>query len=124
MTDYQLGAMESRFAEILWEKAPIPSGELIAICEQEFGWKKSTTYTMLRRLCQKGLFANEGGRVSAVLSRAQFEQGKSRRFLEDNFSGSLPRFLAAFGGGGLKQSEIAELERLIAQARARQSKEE
>lgn len=124
MTDYQLGTMEQRFAEILWRVAPIPSGELIDICAGEFGWKKSTTYTMLRRLCQKGLFANTGGTVSPLLSQDEFKQGQSRRFLQEHFNGSLPRFLASFGGGSLNKSEIAELEQLISKARAEQSKED
>ena len=110
----QLGVMESRFAELIWQNAPIPSGELIKICEAEFGWKKSTTYTMLRRLCEKGLFINHNGQVSAQMSQQDFQQAKSQQFVQENFNGSLPRFLVAFGGQkGLSQQEITELEHLI-----------
>ena len=110
----QLGVMEGRFAERIWQNAPISSGELIKICEAEFGWKKSTTYTMLRRLCEKGLFINHNGQVSAQMSQQDFQQAKSQQFVQENFNGSLPRFLVAFGGQkGLSQHEITELEHLI-----------
>lgn len=61
MENYKLGAMETRFAELIWAHAPISSGELVKICQKELEWKKSTTYTMLRRLCQRGIFQNQGG---------------------------------------------------------------
>ena len=95
--DFQpLGEMESRFAEIIWQNAPLPSGELVKLCQQQLGWKKSTTYTMLRRLCTKGLFVNQDGQVQALLSQADFLARQSEDFLAQNFAGSLPRFLTAF----------------------------
>lgn len=117
-----LGVMEARFADIIWERAPLPSGELVRICKDELGWQKSTTYTMLRRLCQKGLFENSGGQVRPLLSKADFQARQSEDFLQSNFAGSLPRFLAAFTSHrGLSDADVAELEQLIAQARANQN---
>lgn len=113
-----LGAMESRFADIIWGSAPLPSGELVKLCREELGWQKSTTYTMLRRLCQKGLFQNQDGLVSALLSKEEFLARQSEDFLESNFAGSLPRFLAAFSSRQrLSEADVAELEQLIASAR-------
>ena len=96
MEDYKLGAMETRFAELIWCHAPVSSGELVKICQKELEWKKSTTYTMLRRLCQRGIFQNQDGMVSALLSREEFHALKSEKFIADTFQGSLPAFLAAF----------------------------
>ena len=80
--DNKLGAMEMRFAELIWENAPINSGELVKLCEKELSWKKSTTYTMLRRLCQRGIFQNEDSIVSAVMSRAEFDAINEELFRE------------------------------------------
>lgn len=114
MDESRLGAIEARFADLLWEKAPIPSGELVPLCQQEFGWKKSTTYTMLRRLCQRGLFQNENSLVTPLLTREEFYAQQSRRFVDETFDGSLPAFLAAFTSRkGLKEDEARELEKLI-----------
>ena len=114
----QLGEMESRFAEIIWQNAPLPSGELVKLCQQQLGWKKSTTYTMLRRLCTKGLFVNQDGLVQALLSQADFLARKSEDFLAQNFAGSLPRFLTAFcSRQKLSDADVQELEQLIAQSR-------
>lgn len=117
----QLGEMEERFAAIIWQREPLPSGELVKICEQELGWKKSTTYTMLRRLCAKGLFCNQAGQVRALLSREDFLARQSEDFLTHNFAGSLPRFLTAFcSRQKLNDEDLAELERLIEQSRRQQ----
>ena len=96
MEDYKLGPMETRFAELIWCHAPVSSGELVKICQKELEWKKSTTYTMLRRLCQRGIFQNQDGMVSALLSREEFHALQSEKFIADTFQGSLPAFLAAF----------------------------
>ena len=66
MSEYTMGAVEMRFAEIIWEHEPVSSGELVKLCEQELNWKKSTTYTVLRRLCQKGIFTSENGTVTSL----------------------------------------------------------
>lgn len=118
IVDVKLGAMEARFAELIWQNAPIPSGELVKLCERELEWKKSTTYTMLRRLCQRGLFQNTGGVVVPLLSREEFTALQSEKFVEDTFDGSLPRFLAAFTTRKkLTAAEIAQLEKLIADSK-------
>ena len=116
--DYKLGVIERRFAEIIWAHAPVSSGELVKLAEQELGWKKSTTYTVLRRLCERGLFQNQGGEVTARMSREEFDAGRSIGFVEEEFEGSLPAFLAAFTARKkLSEAEIAELLRLIDESR-------
>lgn len=114
MIDYKLGAMETRFADLIWDHAPVSSGELVKICEKEFEWKKSTTYTMLRRLCQRNIFQNNHGIVTVILSRQEFHALQSEMFIEETFDGSLPQFLAAFATRKrLSDKEIDELEKLI-----------
>ena len=96
---YKLTETESKFADLIWDNEPMGSGELVKLCEKHFGWKKSTTYTVLKRLCAKGIFKNEASTVTAVLSKTQFQQKKSEQFVEETFGGSLPQFLATFMGG-------------------------
>lgn len=109
-----LGAVEARFAGLIWDHAPLPSGELVRLAQEELGWKKSTTYTVLRRLCQRGLFENREGLVTALLSREEFAALQSRQFVQETFQGSLPRFLAAFSGGSkLSPQEVEALQRFI-----------
>ena len=116
--DYRMGAAETKFAEIVWEHAPVPSGELVRLSEEKLGWKKSTTYTVLRRLCEKGLFRNEGGAVTVLVDRESYEESQSRQFVKESFGGSLPAFLAAFTTRKkLTEKEIAELQQLIDEAR-------
>ncbi len=112
--DLKLGEMESRFADIIWERAPLGSGELVRLCEERLAWKKSTTYTMLKRLCERGLFKNEGGRVSALMAKDEFYAAQGRRLVAGGFGGSLPRFVAAFADKErLSQGDIAELRDFI-----------
>lgn len=116
--DNKLGAMEMRFAELIWENEPINSGELVKLCEKELSWKKSTTYTMLRRLCQRGIFQNEDSIVSAVMTREEFDARESTDFVEEKFNGSLPHFLAAFTSRKkLSDEEIDALQKLINDSR-------
>ncbi len=118
MEETKLGAIESRFADLIWQHAPLPSGELVKLCQQELSWKKSTTYTVLKKLCSRGIFRNENGVVSAVLTREEFHAIQSERFVEETFHGSLPAFLAAFTSRKkLSQEEIAQLQALIDQSR-------
>jgi predicted transcriptional regulator len=118
MEDYKLGVMETKFAELIWTSEPISSGELVKLCEKELTWKKSTTYTMLRRLCDRGIFQNRDGTVTSVMSRREFAGLQSERFVEETFDGSLPEFLAAFTlRKKLSESEIGELLRLIDEKR-------
>ena len=107
MAVYKLGAVEARFAELIWENEPLPSNRLTKLAEQELGWKKSTTYTILKRLCERGLFQNEGGQVSSLVSREEFQAAQSEQFVEEAFG-------AAFGSRRrLTDSELDELERLV-----------
>ena len=114
MEPLRVDSMEFRFACLIWAHAPIPSGDLLPLCEKEFGWKKSTMYTMLRRLCQRGIFRNEDGAVTAVITRDAWESRQSELFVRESFGGSLPRFLAAFcAHKPLSEKEIEELHALI-----------
>jgi len=118
LEDYKLGAMETKFAELMWDNEPIPSGDLVKLCEKELSWKKSTTYTMLRRLCERGIFQNKNGVVSSLMSKQEFNALQSERFVEETFDGSLPQFLAAFTmRKKLSEKEIDELQRLINEKR-------
>ena len=110
----KLGVIETRFAELIWSHAPITSGELVKLCYQELEWKKSTTYTVLKKLCEQGLFQNEGGVVTPIVSREEFYSVESEKFVEETFQGSLPAFLAAFTARKtLTDQEIAEIRRMI-----------
>ena len=114
MTEYQMGEIETRFAEIIWSSEPISSTELVRISACEFGWKKSTTYTVLKKLCQRGIFRNQDGVVTSLISRDEFYAMQSERFVEETFEGSLPAFLAAFTKRkALSPAEISEIRRMI-----------
>ena len=118
MEDCKLGAMETRFAELIWQHAPIASGELVKLCERELGWKKSTTYTVLRKLCDRGFLKNEGSVVSALVPREQVEVFESGYVVDQAFGGSLPAFIAAFTKGRrLTDQEADEIQRLIDDSR-------
>lgn len=114
MTDLDLGIVQTRFAEIVWENEPIRSGDLVKVCEKELHWKKPTTYTVLRKLCEKGLLKNEQGTVSSVIGRKEYYAAKSEQFVNDTFEGSLPAFLTAFTSrGGVSEKEIDEIQAMI-----------
>jgi predicted transcriptional regulator len=105
---------EEKFAEIIWREAPLPSPKLVAFAEREMNWKKSTTYTVLRKLCDKGIFKNENASVTVLISREELIARQSRHFVEDTFGGSLPRFITSFfGGKKLTPEQAAELKCLI-----------
>ena len=114
MSDWKLGAVESRFADLIWAGAPITTGELVRQAEQALGWKRTTTYTVLKRLCERGLFQTRDSVVTALISREEFYAMKSRRFVEESFDGSLPAFLAAFTARKkLSPQEIDQIRRMI-----------
>ena len=118
MKNYKLGVMETRFAELIWDNEPVSSGDLVKLCEKELTWKKSTTYTMLRRLCERGIFQNKDGIVSSLMSKREFNALQSEKFVEETFDGSLPQFLAAFTSRKrLSEREINELQKLIDEKR-------
>ena len=112
--DMEIGEVQERFANLVWDHEPIPSGQLVKLCEQELNWKKPTTYTVLRKLCEKGLFRNEDGLGSAVLTREQFASRRSEQFVDNAFHGSLPAFVAAFTAQkGLSAQEAEEIQQMI-----------
>lgn len=114
MDDMKLGVVESRFADIIWRHEPLPSRELVARCQEELNWKKPTTYTVLRKLCERGIFQNVNGMVSSVVSREKFYAMQSEKFVAETFQGSLPAFLAAFASRKpLSEQEAAEIRRMI-----------
>ncbi len=105
---------ELRFCEILWTHEPVKSSELVRLCADELGWKKSTTYTVIKRLTDRGVVHTENTVVTALVRREDVQSAESRAFVERNFSGSLPGFLSAFvGGKGLTAAEADELRRMI-----------
>ena len=117
MADIQLGVIESRFADMIWQNEPVTSTELVRLAEAAFRWKRTTTHTVIKRLCEKGLFVNTNGMVTSLISREQFYSMHSRQFVEDSFAGSLPAFIAAFTKGrSLTPEEAAEIRKLIDQA--------
>ena len=110
----KLGVVETQFAELIWTNEPIASGELVKLCEKELNWKKSTTYTVLKKLCERGIFQNNDGVVTSLLTRDEFNAVQSEQFVEDTFEGSLPAFLAAFTSRKtLSKEEVEEIRRLI-----------
>ena len=114
MDDLRLGLVETRFADLIWANEPISSGNLVKLCAKELEWKKSTTYTVLKKLCEKGIFQNINGVVTSLLSQKEFQSRQSKRFVEDTFSGSLPAFIAAFAeNGGLSDNDITEIRKMI-----------
>ena len=114
MLDFELGAVQERFADIVWANEPVGSGELVKICEKELNWKKPTTYTVLRKLCEKGLLKNENGTVSSIVSREEFYSAKSEQIVEESFEGSLPAFIASFiSRKNLTAKEAEEIQKMI-----------
>lgn len=122
MADAKLGAAEGRFADLIWQNEPLSSSLLAKLAEEELGWKKSTSYTVLKRLCDRGIFTNQQGTVRSLLSREEFYAARGEQVLQEGFQGSLPAFLAAFSKRNkLSDQDIQELQELIQQMR-RESK--
>lgn len=114
----RLAEVESRFADIIWSNEPLSSRTLAELAEKELSWKKSTTYTVLKRLCQKGIFQNVDGTVTSLISKEDFFAVQSEQFVEQTFRGSLPAFLTAFGSRKkLSDKEVEELQRIIEKMR-------
>ena len=112
--EIKLGEMDAKFAEIIWKNENIPSGELVKICEKELNWKKSTTYTMLRRLCEKGLFKNENGKVTSLITKDELAAKKGEDLIREIDGGSLPRFIASFTERkALSKKELDEIQQMI-----------
>lgn len=118
MAEYKLGEIEMKFAEIIWENEPLASRELAKLCEEKLEWKKSTTYTILHRVCERELFQNVNGTVTSLVSKEEFLAKRSAMFVEDTFEGSLPRFVAAFTSNRkLSEQELEELQKIIDQSK-------
>lgn len=114
MEKYKLGEMEQKFADLIWENEPISSRALTELCEKAFSWKRTTTYTMLKRLCEREIFQNDRGTVTSLMSKSEFGAAQGEQFLTETFDGSLPRFLAAFTRRKkLSEKEIKEIQKLI-----------
>ena len=117
MAEIQMGMVEAKFADIIWQHAPVTSSQLVKLGEAELGWKRTTVHTVLRRLCDKGLFQNDGGLVTVKMSREDFYARQSQQYVADSFHGSLPAFIAAFTQGRkLTEEERDEIRRMIDEA--------
>ena len=113
-SNYQLAEMETQFANLIWENEPIKSPELVKLAEQELNWKKSTTYTILKRFCDRGIFKNENAIVTSLIKKEEFYAKQSKDYIEETFEGSLPKFFSAFvGNNKLNKKQAEELKRLI-----------
>ena len=109
---------EYRFCQILWEREPVRSGELVALCREKLGWKPTTTYTVIRRLAERGVLKNEHSVVTSLASRTEAECAEIDELLEKRFGGSLPGFIAAFARRkGVTAAELEEAERMIEEYR-------
>lgn len=117
MTEYKLFDAEHRLLDIIWEREPVNSTDLCRVCAERLGWKKSTTYTMIRKLCGRGILASENATVTALVTRRQIQKYEGEALLEKSFDGSLPAFLATFlHGRKLTEAEAREMKRLIEEA--------
>lgn len=114
MTNYKLGTVESRFADLIWENEPLTTKELVGLCEKELAWKRTTTYTILKKLSEHSIFQMKDKRVTSLISREDYYAARSEMFLEETFQGSLPAFLAAFTKRkALTEKEISEIRAVI-----------
>lgn len=115
MTELKLGLVEAHFADIVWKNAPLTTKDLVALCEKELEWKRTTTYTVLKKLCDRGIFATKDRMISVLVSKEEFHAMQSEHFVEQNFNGSLPAFLAAFTARKMPTSkELEEIKKLLA----------
>lgn len=111
---YQMTETELKFAELIWREEPVGSGELVRLCQQEYGWKKSTTYTFIKKLCEQNILQNRDAVVSALVGREEYFQRQGEEFVERSFEGSLPRMIAAFiERKRLSREQIEEIEKMI-----------
>lgn len=114
MTEIKLGLVESRFAEIVWENEPLTTKDLVSFCEKQLNWKRTTTYTVLKKLCERGIFKTENSVVTSTISKDEFYAIQSEQFVDETFKGSLPAFVAAFTKRkNLTEKEIVEIKQMI-----------
>ena len=110
MAEIKLGMVEAHFADIVWENEPLTTKELVALCEKELNWKRTTTYTVLKKLCERGIFKTENSIVTSLISKKEFYAIQSENFVDETFAGSLPAFIAAFSSR--KKPTAKELEEI------------
>ena len=116
MEEIRLGMVEARFADIIWNNEPLTTRELVTLCEQELNWKRTTTYTVLKKLCDRGIFAMNEKMVTSLISKEEFSSIQCDSFVRENFQGSLPAFIAAFASRNkLSDKEIAEIRSMMAE---------
>lgn len=114
MKNTKLGVVEAQFADIIWENEPLTTAELIKLCQKKLNWKRTTTYTVLKRLSERGIFQNDDGTVSSLVSKDDFYSMQSEQFIDETFNGSLPAFFAAFTSKKkLSKKDISEIKKLI-----------
>ena len=114
----KLGVIETRFAELIWQYAPISSGELVKLCQSQLGWKRTTTYTVIKRLEERGVLCNDNGMVTSLVSKEEVQASEIDELVEKKFEGSLPAFLAAFTKRQeLSEQDLDEMQRMIDQIR-------
>lgn len=117
MHEVRLGLMEGRFADIIWENAPLSTREMVRLCEEKLGWKRTTTYTVLKKTCDRGIFKMENKEVTVLISKEKFKSIQTEYIVSDSFQGSLPAFIAAFTArNSLKPEEVAEIRKMIEKA--------
>lgn len=114
MEEIKLGLVEARFADIVWQNEPLTTRDLVSLCEKELKWKRTTTYTVLKKLCEKGIFLTDNSVVTALISKEEFYAIQSEKFVENTFEGSLPAFIAAFASRKkISSEELDEIRRMI-----------
>ena len=114
MVTYKLGPVETRFADIVWSNEPLSTRDLVEICGEELNWKRTTTYSILKKLCEKGFFKMDNSVVSALITKEEYHAIQSEMFLDETFQGSLPAMLVAFGSRKkLTKKEAEEIHKLI-----------
>jgi predicted transcriptional regulator len=114
MEERKLGLVEGKFADLIWQHAPMTTKELVVLCEKELNWKRTTTYTVLKKLCNQGIFCTEESLVTVLVSKDDFYAMQSEKFVEETFEGSLPAFIAAFASRKKpSEQELAEIRKLL-----------
>lgn len=114
MTEMRLGMVESRFADIVWQNAPLSTKALVDLCKKELDWARTTTYTVLKKLCDKGIFKTENSTVTVLITKDEFHAIQSEQFVNENFNGSLPAFITAFASRkNLTHEEIQQIEEML-----------
>lgn len=114
MEEVRLGLVESQFADIVWEHAPLTTRELVDLCAEKLNWKRTTTYTVLKKLCLRGILAMENSIVTVLINKEQFKSIRTQQFVGEYFQGSLPAFIAAFTAQKApSEKEVAQIKEML-----------